>query len=71
MRHTIPWQELQAGFPPYDEYATCRKCGHNDIHTRYVEACGDDKCSRHPEHHERYCRRCSFEWAEKPIDAAT
>ncbi len=58
----------------YDETATCKKCGHDDIHTHWCEAkpsrqfeCSDD---REPnEHICRRCIRCGFSWNERPLDA--
>lgn len=55
--------------------ATCPKCGHGAIHTSY-HARGGVRCDDHgqgmpwdPEHLERTCQRCHYEWAEAVLPA--
>ena len=56
---------------PFDAEACCPKCGNDDISTQY-HAVGasrpmDDCWNTSIEevvHHDRYCRRCSYEWYE-------
>lgn len=52
---------------PFDPEATCPKCGHGDIATTYhEEEVPLDPCWNRVEgeHHDRYCRRCGYEWCE-------
>ncbi len=57
---------------PFNEGATCPKCGHDDISTRYckdrrpVELCWPYVTG---EHLHRTCKRCGFEWLEGCLDA--
>ncbi len=62
--------------PPYSPCTKCPKCGHDDIHTRYVAHGGrygqpcEFKSYRENEHLHRYCRRCSYEWCEACLAAS-
>ena len=58
---------------PFDAEAKCPKCDGDDISTHYHssgESRPMDKCWNtdiaDSEHHDRYCRRCSYEWYEGP-----
>ena len=59
----------------FDAQAKCPKCGNDDIATHY-HAAGDsrplDDCWHtdiaEREHHDRHCRRCSYEWHEGMLD---
>jgi hypothetical protein len=64
--------------PPFDESATCPKCGSGDINTRHIVKGGRNHFWRpgcglwsmsDPEHMDRHCRRRGYEWAEAPLDA--
>lgn len=61
---------------PFDPEATCIKCGGDDISTRYEakKVClrckpGDIGPHSSPERLSRHCRRCGYDWYEKPLGA--
>ena len=58
---------------PFDAEAKCPKCGGDNISATYHAAGASrpmDDCwntvVEDVEHHDRYCRRCSYEWCEAP-----
>lgn len=62
--------------PPFNENAACLKCRGTDISARYIgkptdhlwrPQCGQASWSA-PEHIDRSCRRCGYEWAEATAD---
>jgi hypothetical protein len=58
--------------PPYNAEATCPKCGHDVVKTSYQpRGCSTPAhCGVRwdgPEHHDRNCQRCHYEWAESVI----
>ena len=68
---------------PYDEAATCEKCGGTDISTQYHRATlpadngGYDCRLNEPchwrvceKHIARFCRRCSWQWTEGVVARA-
>ena len=61
--------------PPYNPESVCSKCGSEDIS---VSLCfpGSHSCNRwmatmpwdrETEHMDRTCRRCGYDWWEKPL----
>lgn len=68
----------QLATKPFDEAATCPKCGHADVAVRYSNGretwhggCSDYKClsAGTGEHLDRCCQRCLYWWAESPLPA--
>ena len=59
---------------PFLEQRGCPKCGGKDIHSRYCGPGQRDRCcpifwpNDHAEHIRRHCRRCSYEWDERPLN---
>jgi len=64
----------------FDEHATCRKCGSQDVFAIYVKADerldyndrreGESSWSK-TSHILRRCERCRHTWRERPLDQAT
>lgn len=55
--------------PPLRLAHRCVKCGHDQTKTRYCSGTASwcrDKCGKH-EHMHRTCKRCKYEWYEKPL----
>lgn len=63
------------GLEPYNPSAYCRKCGGDDIRTRFCgtgNRCGLYDCRapwKHQDVMHRFCRRCNHKWDELPLDA--
>jgi len=60
---------------PFDEKATCPKCGCAEIRTHYCAGYdwmkwGSCTLDRNGQHLHRTCQRCHFEWPEKCLPAA-
>jgi hypothetical protein len=71
---------------PFQEFATCPKCGNTDIKTRFYNGRRTDgwpvSCGCHAkppmrgffadyvEHIERQCQNCRYTWPEAPLDMA-
>ena len=60
-----------AELDPYNPEGMCPKCGGDDVSTLYAPSyqChhpGCTTCSK-PERIERSCRRCRYQWNEKPM----
>lgn len=65
---------MSVDLPPYNPEATCPKCGHDDVHTRYEPTAHHHSCQVREmvtdpvcctaEHMERTCRRCGYQWPE-------
>lgn len=63
--------------PPFNDTATCPKCGHTEVKTSYSNGTalgGPKSCSyscsergTRKEHLERCCERCSYSWPEAPL----
>ena len=55
---------------PYDPEAKCPKCGHAEVETHYEDKANlcpwehRNKAGNEVEHLDRYCKRCSYAWAE-------
>ncbi len=64
--------ENKTGLSPYDEAATCPKCGHGDVTTGHCtgempgQRCWGTTAKATPkgEHLHRHCVRCHYEWFE-------
>lgn len=69
--------------PPFDEDATCPKCGHDDVAVIYEANTHYRICEQHNaptltqpaccryEHFHRVCQRCRYLWAEACIPEET
>lgn len=67
--------EIAAKLRRYDPEAVCVKCGSKDLSACFHEDgsrdCWDERCQYlHVDHIERHCRKCHFEWYERPLDAS-
>jgi ribosomal protein S27AE len=60
--------------PPYDPKSVCSKCGSTEVGTGLCG--GGGSCNRflgtmpwdrEAEHIDRTCRRCGYDWWEKPL----
>jgi len=70
----VSGEEIE-GVRPYDESATCPKCGYADIATTYDDpGCCPGPRPWHPDTHYgsgllvRRCCRCGYTWVERPLD---
>jgi len=66
-------RDVTATIPPYHAQSPCPKCRNQENETRYVSAraaenFGNLLAGFGVEHIERICRRCSYRWAESPLD---
>ncbi len=60
-------REVAKALPPFNETATCCKCGHGVIYTQHHNSgyyCGFRHRVANSEHLHRGCRRCGYQWAE-------
>lgn len=67
-------------YPQYNPDATCPKCRHDDVSTRWQDAkepcrhpsclTRSDDCAGWPERLQRRCERCRFGWFEAVEDSA-
>ena len=76
IQHQMTTEDTVSDLRPFDPAGNCPKCGHDDISTRYISASGREhgllprcgyRLAGSPEHMDRHCRRCSYEWAEVPL----
>lgn len=60
----------------FDSIKACPKCGSEDLHRRFASSVHHALCSLPStiancctyEHHERYCRGCSYQWPELVLE---
>lgn len=63
---------LAATLTTYREDAGCPKCGAQKARTAFCDGASHGGCMDHAgdtEHMHRTCKRCSYTWYERPLDA--